>query len=1043
MANLYFFLKSSKQFFYFFINNLFKIKTNRLWGLGMIVTFLSFFFTIQTFAQNVQSPILEGYVYDSYSKQPVIGATVIVEGSTIGTATDANGKFTLRVNQALPVTIKTSYLGYRPEETLVFETKAIQIALKEDANKLKEVVVIGYAQSLKNTVTSAVSTIKIDQIDNVPSASITEKLQGAVPGLLIARNTGAPGASSFIRLRGATSLGGGGPLYIIDGVATTGSSQQIDQSQSADPLAEFNPEDIETITVLKDASATAAYGARGANGVILITTKRGVRNSQTRVNFKAEIGLSKSGKLWELTTGPEHAEIVNEAYKNDGKWDQRPFKPVSEGGIGLPEEQGTYYRVPDVFRTAFQHTYNLSVSGGDAKTNFYIGGDYTFQEATLKLEDFKRYGLRINVDHSITKKLKIGTSNAISVNHRSNVKVGDGPSGFFQASLHTPTFLPVYKEDGSYNSAGAFNNHIAILKNWDGGSKGFRVTNNFYAKYEITDYLSFKSSWSNDRNSGHDTYYYSPLLSQGYPDGAAEDEIGISNLFTTEQTLNYLQSFGKHSVSAYAGYAYVKKTNEDVSVLGRGFASDAFKRVASTATQTGSASGSGSGLVSYFGGANYSYDNRYSIEATVRRDASSQLGANNRAGYFPSIGVSWNPINEAFFPKTDIINDLRLKSSYGIVGNISGGNAHLGLWSGGSTYDGQSGLAPSQLGNPDLKWESTRQWNIGINTSLLKNRLEVELNFYDKFTYDLLLSEALPGKTGFNSVTKNSGEISNKGFEFSLTSLNISNRDFSWRTIFTASRNKNKIVKLPIEQLNASYGSIAREGYPLHSFYLYDYKGVDPETGDAVYDDWTGPDGKPDGKITEADKKIFGNAWPRVEGVFKNTITYKSFALDFSFYYKYKYQVFNYTRSFLESGGTRTLSRSIQKSSINYWKEENKDTYRVNDKGLITDVLPRPKSIKNPDGSTNYEQRSTRNLEDGSFIRLQNVTLSYAFPRTLISRLNIQKASFHITATNLLLISDYTGPDPEVNAGSGIVQGLDFGTPPQPKTILLGLDVTF
>jgi TonB-linked SusC/RagA family outer membrane protein len=1009
----------------------------------IIRLFLLFFITGSLSVLSAQT--LKGTVLDSETNEPIIGAAILVRGNAAnsGTVADINGEFTLEVT-ALPAIIEVSYIGYKTQEIDIYEISGpLTVSLSENSNLLDEIVVIGYQQTKKGSLTSAISSIDAGKITNIPSASITEKMQGAVPGLFISRDTGAPGAASFIRLRGSTSLSGSGPLYIIDGIATTGSSQQISQSQSADPLAEFNPEDIETISILKDASATAAYGARAANGVILITTKRGARNAKTRVRFKAEVGVSKSGELWELTTGPEHAQIVNEAYKNDGLWAQRPFRPVSEGGIGLPEEQGTYDRVSDVFRTAFQHTYNLSVSGGDAKTNFYIGGDYTFQEATLKLEDFGRYGLRINLDHSLTDRLKIGTSNAISVNHRNNVKVGDGPAGFFQASLHTPTFLPVYKEDGSFNAAGAFNNHIAILENWDGGSRGFRVTNNFYARYDILPSLSFKSSWSNDRNSGHDTYYYSPLLSQGYPDGAAESATGISNRFTTEQTLNYLQSFDKHTVSAYAGWAYVKNTNESVSVSGKGFSSDAFKKVASTATQTGSASGSGSGLISYFGGINYSFANRYSFDATVRRDASSQLGADNRAGYFPSVGLSWNLLNESFFPEKTIFSDLRLKGSYGIVGNISGGNAHLGLWSGGSVYDGQPGLAPSQLGNPALKWESTRQWNIGVNAALLKNRIEVELNYYDKFTYDLLLGETLPGKTGFSSVTRNSGEISNKGYEFSLTSVNVKNRRYSWSTVLTASRNINRIVKLPVEQLNASYGSIAREGYSLHSFYLYDYLGVDPDTGDAVYDDWTGPDGKPDGNITEADKKIFGNAWPLVEGIFKNTLTYRNFILDFSFYYKYKYQVFNYTRSFLESGGTRTLSRTIQKSSMNYWMEENKDTYRVNGNGVITEVLPRPKSVKNPDGSTNYEQRSTRNLEDGSYIRLQNVTLSYTLPRAVISRLKIQSARINVTGSNLLLLSKYTGPDPEVNSGSGIVQGLDFGTPPHPKTVLFGIDLTF
>ncbi|MDR0866237.1 MAG: SusC/RagA family TonB-linked outer membrane protein [Candidatus Symbiothrix sp.] len=1035
MANLFHFFGNRKRFLQFILFSL---------VLGSS--------TSVAFAQG--NTTIQGKVIDEFDNESIIGASITLKNAKAnsGTVTDVNGEFSLNVS-SLPVTIVVSYVGYRPEEIDIYEisSEPLIVSLREDRNALDEVVVVGYQQTKKAAITSAYSNVKISQIENVPSSSITEKLQGAVPGLLISRDSGAPGAASFIRLRGATSLSGSNnPLYIIDGVPFQGSSQQVNLSQDADPLAEFNPEDIESVTILKDAGATAAYGARAANGVILITTKRGQRNSKTRVNFKAEVGLSKNDNLWELTTGPEHAFLVNELYKNDGKWANRPFRPKDElvngeSGLGLPEEQNTYDRITPIFRTAFQHTYNLSVSGGDDKTNFYIGGDYTYQEATLKLEDFKRYGLRINIDHAITNKLKIGTSNAISVNSRGNVKVGDGPAGFFQASLHTPTYLPIYKEDGSYNAAGAFNNPIAILDLWDGSSNGFRVTNNFYVKYDIFNFLSFKSSWSNDRNEGHDTYYYSPLLAQGASNnGNATSAIGITNRFTTEQTLNYLQTIGKHNLSAYAGWAYNKNTNENVSAAGNDFASDAFTKVASAAKTTGSASGGGSGLVSQFVGVNYAYDNRYSIDGTVRRDASSQLGADNRAGYFPSVGASWNILNEPFFPKTKKINDLRLKSSYGLVGNIAGGNAYMGLWSGGAVYDGLPSLTPSSLGNPALKWESTRQWNIGLNTALLNNRLEVELNYYDKFTYDMLLAESLPGKTGFSSVTKNSAEMSNKGYELSITSQNLRrNKNYSWQTVFTASRNINKFEKLPIEQLNASYGSIAREGYPLHSFYLWEYLGVDPKTGDAVYDDWTGPDGKPDGKITDADKKIFGSAWPLVEGLLKNTLTYKNYALDFSFYYKYKYDIFNYTRSFLESGGTRTLSRSIQKSSVNIWREEDKDSYHVNSDGYITEVLPRPKTAKNADGSTNYEQRSSRNLEDGSFIRLQNVTFSYTLPRSVTRNLKIQQARLKLTGSNLLLLTKYTGPDPEVNAGSGIVQGLDFGTPPHPKTVIFGIDLTF
>ena len=386
-----------------------------------IIILLTTTFAFSAFAQQIE---IKGKVLEETAKTPVIGAVLKVKGQSAATTSDVNGNFTIKV-KSLPITLSITSLGYKNQEADVYEAVQTTIYLAENQNRLDNVVVIGYQQTKANAVTAVVSTVKLDQIQNVPSSSVVEKLQGAVPGLIVARNSGDPGVSSFVRLRGSTSIGGASPLYIIDGVATTGSSQQISQSQSADPLAEFNPEDIESVTVLKDASATAAYGARAANGVILITTKRGTRNSKTRVNFKSEFGFSKTGKLWDLTTGPEHAQIVNECYKNDGLWATRPFRAVSDGGIGLPEEQSTYDRIGLVFRTGLQTTNSLSVSGGDAKTNFYLSGDYTSDQSTLKLQDFTRYGFRINIDHSITNHLKIGTSNVISFNHRTNVKVGD------------------------------------------------------------------------------------------------------------------------------------------------------------------------------------------------------------------------------------------------------------------------------------------------------------------------------------------------------------------------------------------------------------------------------------------------------------------------------------------------------------------------------------------------------------------------------------------------------------------------------------------
>jgi outer membrane receptor protein involved in Fe transport len=406
------------------------------------------------------------------------------------------------------------------------------------------------------------------------------------------------------------------------------------------------------------------------------------------------------------------------------------------------------------------------------------------------------------------------------------------------------------------------------------------------------------------------------------------------------------------------------------------------------------------------------------------------VAKDHRWGYFPSIGAAWNIINESFMNKKGIMNDLRLKGSWGYSGNEEIGDfASLGLWAGGTDYDDQAGLAPSQLANPELRWETTRQWNIGLSAGFFKDKLTVALDLYHKYTYDLLLNESLPGKTGLNSITKNSGAVSNKGFELLIGSNKKKKRHFSWRTVFTLSHNTNRIEILKVEEQGGYTMYKLYEGYPLYSFWVWNYLGVDPQTGDAVYEDVDG-----DGIQTVEDKKIVGNAWPLFEGTVKNVLSYKKWSLDFNFFFKSGNKMFNYTRMFLESGGISGTSRSIQASNLNYWKEENKNNYRAGRDGLLHDVLPRPKSTANADGSFNYEKQSNRFVEDGSFMRLRNVTIGYAFPRFRV----------YLTASNLLLFTKYSGPDPEVNLESGtLVQGFDFGTPPQPRSVVGGISITF
>ena len=985
---------------------------------------------------------IKGKVLDLYSRQPLTGAGIFATGYAQGAASDINGEFSLKLDATLPLTIEVSYIGYKSKTVTIETADAGTIFLEEDEQILDEVLVVGYAQLTKNAMTSAVATVQGDALENIQSADINDKIQGAVPGLLISSNAGVPGGSSFIRLRGATSISAANtPIYIVDGVfVNTDNMQRTDLGgMGVDPIADINPDDILSVTVLKDASATAAYGARAANGVIIINTKRGGQGQKTVVNFKAQVGLQKASNLWSLVTGPEHAELVNAAWINDGKDPSLvPFRSSSLAvtgypAYGTPEEQITVDRLSDIFRTAVQQTYNLSVSGGSENTNFYVGGEYTHQDATLKLIDFERTSVRFNLDHNVRSNVKLMTSNSVVFTRRNQMRIGDGPAGFFQAALHTPTFYPVYKEDGSYNKPVSFDNHMAILDNWNGGSSSFRTTNSVSLKWDILPSLSLKVSLNNDRTTYQERFYYNTNLIYGQPDGTGVEGTTVNNIFSTEEVLNYFNnSLGRLSLSAFLGTSYQLNKSDWNYMRGEGFASDQLTRIVSSAKQTATSSGTSSALLSFFGGANMMYDSRYSLDFTMRVDGSSRVGKNNRFGVFPAVGVSWNIMNEDFFPQIDQVNSLRLKASLGLGGNENIGDfSYMSLWNGGANYNGNAGLSPQQLENPDLKWETTRQWNVGVTASLFRKRIDVELNYYDKYTYDLLLAQSVPWKTGFTSIMDNAGEMSNRGMEFSLSSLNISRGNFSWNTQFTLAHNSNRIEKLPTD-ISGGYTPFKLfEGYPLYSMWVYNYEGVNPATGDAIY-----TDKNTDGKITVDDKMVVGNAWPVIEGMLRNTFTYKSLSLDVNFYYKYGNKVFNYTRMFLESGGTRGITRSMQSSSTNYWKQPGD-----------TDVLPRPKSTANADGSFNYEGQSSRVVEDGSFIRLKNVTLSWSLPSAWLVRTGISRASITLTGSNLLLLTRYSGPDPEVNVNgdevNGLVQGMDFGMPPQPRGFSAGINLSF
>ena len=972
-------------------------------------------------AQN----LITGHVTDVRTGEALIGASVIVKSEKgQGVITDIDGNFSLQTKKEAPLTLRVEYVGYRPLDVDVYDfEESVEIALADNSNKLEEVVVLGYQTLKRKSLTGAVSSVEGGDLESIAGASFTEKLQGQAPGMLVSNSSGTPGTSVFVRLRGTTSINAGNdPLYIVDGIPFNGNSiQSLDQGALvANPLADISPDDIKDVQVLKDASATAIYGARGANGVILITTKRGSKKKKTQVNVKAEIGWGKAAKLWDVLDGPNTAILLNEIAVNDGK------TPTFD-----PNTANNYVLRDKAFRTAKQQSVGASITGGNDRTNFFIGIDYTDQEAILETQGFRRMGLRVNLDHDINKKLTLSSSNQLTFSRRTLSPTGDGPTSLLQTSVqHNPLVNP-YKDDGSYNYSGTFENIYAILNNNDNKSYGLRNLNNLTLTWKITPELRFKSSWSYDNNQFRERRYYNSQLKNGSPNGNAREVNTNLYTLTAEQLLNFNKTFKKiHEIAAFIGNSVQYTERHAISVNGSDFPSDAFSEIGSAAVTEGSTSGSSSSLISWFGGFNYGLLDRYNLDFNIRADASSRFGSDNRWGYFPSFGASWLVSKENFLKGIKWLTTFRIKGSLGWTGNQSISDfASLGLWSGGGIYNNQSGVIQSQLANPDLKWETTRQFDLGFEASFFNDRLSIAFDYYNKYTYDLLLQAPISGKTGFSSIFKNIGEMSNKGIEFSITSRNIQKKDFNWTTRFNISHNGNKIEKLesPITQYNRDWVRL-EEGKPMYSFWLYKELGIDPETGNAIYEDVD-----KDGKITTADRQICGDNWPDFNGSLINDFKYKNFDVAVNFYYTVGNDVFNMMRFFMEAGGTYGNKRALLTSQLDRWQKPGDHA-----------KLPRLTSTTNPDGSLNYGFQTSRYLEDGSFLRLKNLSIGYTLPKKQLQSIGIEKARVYLNITNVFTITKYSGPDPESNVGTtySAIQGLDFGLAPQPRQFIIGTNIT-
>ncbi|MDN5287965.1 MAG: hypothetical protein JWR38_4239 [Mucilaginibacter sp.] len=1004
--------------------------------------------TAQTGIQPTIQSKLNGIVLDATTKLALPGAVIKIKGTTHSVSTDADGKFSFITGQKFPYTLIVTFIGYIRQEVTA-NGSPVEIILKENINQLNDVVITGYSTQERKYIAGSITSVSGDAIKDQPAAGFNQLLQGKATGVQVLSNSGVPGGGVTFRVRGNNSINASvDPLYIIDGVFVSNNDPiqtGLGNQQGSNPIADLNPADIENIQILRDANATAIYGSLGANGVIIVTTKRGKRNTSAKINLNTYQGWSNAINKFKVATGPETALLTNESRINtavDNGLD--PSSVVLP--FPNPDTLPTYDRIKDIFRTARTSSYDLSTQGGTDKSTYYIGLGYLNQESIVKPSGYNRYTARLNYDNYLTSKLKVGTSINLARSQRNVSGSDNNPQGVINSALFPRSYLPIFKPDGTYARYGSFDNHIALINNLNNDAVGWRTIGNIFGEYTIIPGLKLRSSWSIDNSSEYENNYANTLISAGIATNGSASSYETKNLvLTNEQVLNYIKSFGKdskHNINALIGNTINTVLGQGTSAFGTGFAANSLTAVGVAATTSGSSYRNESKLLSYFAKVSYTYDDKYTIDGSIRADGSSKFGVNNQWGYFPSGGVAWRAGQEDFIKKLNLFDELKFRASIGLSGNQNGIGAYAaqGLWSSGANYLEQPGIAPTQLANPDLTWETTRQIDFGTEFSFLKNRLSFVIDYYNKYTYNLLLNVPVPYRSGFASYLQNYGAVRNKGFEIAINSVNFQSESFRWTTSFNVSFNKNKIEKLASDISLGASGrniSILRQGYSVNSFQLYKQLYVDPQTGNAVYDDVN-----KDGKITSADRQIVGNALPNYTGGLTNNLTYKNFDLNFFFYFQHGNKIMNMNDFFMVHGGAQAnigfLPRQLER-----WQKPGD----VTDIPRLTTYSGNPSQNDGPANNYggNVANLSSRYLQDGSFIRLKTLTFGYSLPSATSQKIGISKIRIYAQATNLLTFTKYDGLDPEVSSQSNNqnTAGYDWATVPQPRTFQIGASVTF
>jgi len=973
-----------------------------------ILFFCLFFTTIYSYSQST----IEGRVTDK-TNQPLFGVSIVLKGTQIGVTSDFDGVYKINATYPKDAVLVFSYIGMISKEIPINGKTIMNVILEESAEQLEEIIIVGYGSQVKKDITGSVSILKSESLESRNNSQLGSLIQGQAAGVQVLSNSGKPSQGFNVRIRGTNSINAGSdPLYVVDGVPTTDTRS-------------INPQDISSITILKDASSTSIYGAQGANGVVLITTKKGT-TSKPSITFDTYVGFSQVWKTVPVLNGEQYRDLMTE--------------------IGLTTNWNNFTARTDwqneVFQNGLSNNYQLSVSGKTDGTNYYVSAGYTSQKGAIRSSELERSSFKINLDQQVKDWLKMGSRIAytsyrdVDVNDNNNVNAG----GVLLGALTTPSIIGIFNDDGSFTS-NPFQNWENPLASTDGIAREFnsqRFLGNLFLEATILKDFTYKINYGIDHNNGIFDSFLDPLRT-GFGRAIKGQSINNTNstkYYILENTLSYNKLFKHHKVEALVGSVTQKFLFENNSIQTRNFASEAVSTpnggselFAASATKSEKAN------ASFISRLNYSFNDTYLLTANLRIDGSSAFGPNKRWGYFPSFSGGWRISNETFFENIKFINDLKIRAGWGIVGNDQIANyAYLGRVGNGANYPfggvAQPGTFPASIENLSLKWEESTQTNIGIDMSLFESRISVTIDAYIKNTKDLLLNAPLPTSSGFSSAIQNIGKLQNKGLEFTLQTKNIQTDNVQWNSNFNISFNRNEVVNLVGQQLfqggiagGRGEASLVREGEALGVLYGYIFGGVDPQTGNAFY---INRNGESTFTPTPADRTIIGDANPDFIYGISNSLQYKNFSLSVLVEGSYGNDMLNATKIELE-GMTDPKNQSIV--VLNRWRQP----------GDITRI-PRASF-----GNTDNSRISTRFIEDASYIRFKAITLGYTLPSDISQKLNISEIKFYATGENLFTITNYSGLDPEVNAfgASNTVRGIDFGTYPQTRNILFGASFKF